>query len=132
MPDREYAPKGWFLAGFPANNFQRYYRSIGMKLSVVERVLVQGLLPEKGTFTNLKLIRKAKEALSFTEEEHKLLNFQQNGDQLTWNEGSVGEVDIELGEIVTEMVKKELKKRDEKEELLPQQESIYSKFIEAS
>lgn len=101
-----------------------------MKLSVIERLIVQNLLPEKGSFTNLKLVRVAREALSFDEAENKLLNFRQDGEQLRWNDNAVGEKDIKIGEVVTEMVKKKLRELDEKEELTVQQLMIYEKFIQ--
>lgn len=104
-----------------------------MKLTVLERVVTQGLLPEKGTFANIKLIRQAKESLSFTEAENKALNFRQeeggDGKRTIWNP-TVMEVDIELGEVATEMIKKELKSLDSKEELISEQISVYSKFVE--
>ena len=46
-----------------------------MKLNVLERIVLLNILPQQGSFSNLKLLRVAKEALSFTEEENKLLNF---------------------------------------------------------
>ena len=44
-------------------------------------------------------------------------------------EATVLEKDIKLGEIVTEIIKKNLKELDEKEELLPQQVPLYEKFM---
>ena len=101
-----------------------------MELSVLERLLTQNLLPDKGSYTNLKLMRLAREALSFDEAEHKLLDFQQKDDQTKWNDGVVKDKDIDLGEIVTEMIKKELKSLNDKEELKPEQFTLYEKFIE--
>ena len=100
-----------------------------MKLTVLERLMIQNLLPEKGSFTNLKLVRVAREALSFDELENKRLNFQQDGEQLRWNEDSVGEKEIPIGEIVTEIIKKSLRDLDQKEELTVQQTSIFEKFL---
>ena len=40
-----------------------------MKLSPVERIKLLELLPERGSFHNLKIIRKLKETLSFSEDE---------------------------------------------------------------
>ena len=100
-----------------------------MKLDVVERISVIGLLPEKGSFTNLKLVRVARESLSFTEEESKLLDFQEEDGITRWQDGVVAEKDIKLGEIVTEIIKKSLKELDQKEELLPQQVELYEKFM---
>ena len=103
-----------------------------MKLSVLERLLIQSLLPEKGSFTNLKLMRVAREALSFDEDENKALKFVQDGEQLRWEDNAVGDNEIKIGEVVTEMIKKELKALNDKEELTPAQFTLYEKFVEGS
>ena len=101
-----------------------------MKLSVMERLLTQNLLPEKGSFTNLKLVRVARENLSFNEAENKALAFTQKGEQLAWtNDPNAKDKDIKVGEVVIEMVKKKLKELDEKEELTPDQMTLYEKFM---
>tara|TARA_Y100000310_G_scaffold136383_1_gene135245 strand:- start:9226 stop:9663 length:438 start_codon:yes stop_codon:yes gene_type:complete len=56
-----------------------------MKFSVLERIVLSQLLPEKGNYANMKLLRKAKENLSFTEEENKLLMFRLVGNNQVWN-----------------------------------------------
>ena len=101
-----------------------------MKLSVLERLLIQNLLPEKGSFTNLKLMRVARESLSFDEAENKALKFVQDGEQLRWEDNAVGDKEIKLGEVVTEMIKKELKALNDKEELKPAQFTLYEKFVD--
>lgn len=136
-----------------------------MKLSVVERITLSGMLPEKGSYTNLKLVRVARESLSFTDEEHKLLKFRTeeiSGRQRSfWDQNrlidkttnkvvegdqeyvtnlvtakpndyemrpTVGEIDIKLGEIVTNMVIKMLKDLEETENLENQHFTLYEKF----
>ena len=101
-----------------------------MKVSVLERLLIQNLLPEKGSFTNLKLMRVARESLSFDEAENKALKFVQDGEQLRWEDNAVGDKEIKLGEVVTEMIKKELKALNDKEELKPAQFTLYEKFVD--
>jgi hypothetical protein len=101
-----------------------------MKLTVLERIMAQNLLPEKGTFANLKLIRKAKEALSFDDLENKRLNFRTEDGRVFWDDGQVEEKDIQLGEVVTEMIKKELNRLDKEEALAMDFMSLYAKFQE--
>ena len=100
-----------------------------MKFTVLERLLLLGLLPKEGSFTNLKLIRVAREKLSFTEEENKLLNFKQTGDQLIWAEHVVEETEIEIGEVVTKLAVAALKELDSKEKLTEGHISLYDKLI---
>ena len=100
-----------------------------MELNVLERLLVLNLLPKEGTFTNLKLLRVARENLSFTEEENKVLKFKQENDQIVWINDAVDAKEIELGEVVKELIVKELKKLDKEEKLKDEFLSLYSKFI---
>ena len=139
-----------------------------MLLSVMERLIVMGLLPVKDNYTNLKLLRVARESLSFTEEENKLLNFRTkevDGKVNTlWSESHlvakatgdrvegdveaqtklviakpedfemvpiVGEVDIKLGEVVTNIIIKTLKTLEEAtpSELEDKHFTVYEKFV---
>jgi len=53
----------------------------------MDRILLQNLLPKEGTFQNLKLLREAREMLSFTEEENRLLAFSSVGpNQVAWRQ----------------------------------------------
>lgn len=100
-----------------------------MNLNVLERLLVLNLLPKEGTFTNLKLLRVARENLSFTEEENKALNFKQENDQIVWVNDAVGDKEVEIGEVVTTLIVAELKKLDSEEKLKDEFLSLYEKFI---
>ena len=100
-----------------------------MKLNVLERLILLNLLPKEGSFANIKLLRVARENLSFNEKENKDLNFQQVDTQLNWTNGVVGDKPIELGEIVTQMVVKALKKLNDEEKITEEHASIYEKFI---
>ena len=92
--------------------------------------MVAGLLPEKGSFVNLGLIRKAKENVSFSEKEHKdfSINVKEDG-RVTWVDPGNSEKEIEFGDTVTEILKKVLKEMDSKEELEEKYFSIYEKFV---
>jgi len=133
-----------------------------MKLNVLERLMLLNMLPAEGSYTNLKLLRVAKERLSFTEEENRDLNFTQEADRLRWNDYTVmnkatgeqaegdpeivkemanknpeafeivpivGEKEIEIGEIVTQIIIKALKKLNDEEKLKAEHFSLYEKFI---
>jgi len=100
-----------------------------MKLNVLERLLLLNLLPAEGSYTNLKLMRKAKENLSFTEEENGLLEFKQEADQVRWADNAVEDKEIDIGEIVTQIIVKKLKKLNDEEKLKSEHESLYEKFV---
>lgn len=99
-----------------------------MKLTVMERLLTQSLIPREANYANLKLIREAREELSFSDAENKQLNFRVDKDRTEWNPVDI-QKDIDLGETVTGMVVKELKRLDEANKLTAEQFSLYEKFV---
>jgi hypothetical protein len=104
-----------------------------MKLNTLERLTAFELLPKEGSFTNLKLIREAKEVLSFTDKEHKRLKFKQlPGGSVQWDtqDPKVDSVEIKLGEVATGLIKKALENLDKAEKLEERHFSLYEKFVE--
>lgn len=101
-----------------------------MELTVLERLVLSNLLPKEGNFTNLKLVRQLKEALSFDELENKKLSFVQDGDQIRWNEKAKVVKNFEIGEKMLELIADSLKKLDKEEKLRDEHFSLYEKFVE--
>jgi hypothetical protein len=103
-----------------------------MLLDVSERLNVQALLPLKASNVNMKLLRKAREALSFTEEEIRLLEIKEVDDQYRWStsgQEKVGSVDIELGDYLTGKIVEALTALDKAEDLNSIQSDLYEKFV---
>jgi len=100
-----------------------------MELNVLDRLLLLNLLPVEGSFVNLKLLRVAREDLSFNEEENKSLNFQQQEDHMTWSDSPPIVKEVEIGDVVTDLIVKALKKLDKEEKLKPEHMELYEKFI---
>ena len=111
-----------------------------MKLSVMERIILLGILPKEGSFANLRLLRSVKEALSFNEEENKLLKFRQEGEQTLWEDRTivdgkavptVPEREFAIGKVVTSLIAKELETLNKQQKLTEQHFSLYEKFIDS-
>lgn len=100
-----------------------------MNFNISERLVTLNLLPREGTFANLKLIRVAREKLSFNEAENKALGFHQKGDQLKWNPKVTALKKIDLGEVVSLMLIDALKKLDTDGKLREEHFSLYEKMI---
>jgi hypothetical protein len=101
-----------------------------MKLLVHERLLLLEMLPKAGNLTTIKLLRVAKEDLSFNDKENKALKFVQEEGMLNWDPAAGDiEKEIEIGEIITELIITELKRMNEDKELTEQHISLYEKFI---
>ena len=100
-----------------------------MKLTVLERLLVLGVMPQEGSYVTLKVIRRGQEELSFTDEEIKKYKFQQEGDQTKWNDKVEQETDVKLGSKVKTLIAEELEKLDKDKKLTQQHYSLYEKFV---
>jgi len=115
-----------------------------MELGVFERLILLNVLPKEGDFTTLKIVRKLREDLSFTEEEHKVLQFKQAGEVYMDAAGQEKEVplgtvhwkaegdvprDIPIGEKATDVIVGTLKKLDKDKKLTDQHFSLYEKFV---
>ena len=102
-----------------------------MKLTVFERVVLLGILPEQGNFLTLKIVRQLREGLSFTETELKALDLKQNGDQVTWNPAAANPegTEIIIGEKATDIIVEALKKLNDEGKLMEQHFTLYEKFI---
>ena len=100
-----------------------------MELGVFDRLLLLNILPREGDFTTLKIVRTMREDLSFTEEEHKALNFQQDELEVKWNQGAAADRDISIGEKATDIIVGVLKQLNADKKLTEQHMSLYEKFM---
>jgi hypothetical protein len=111
-----------------------------MRLTVFERLTLLNILPQEGNFTTLKILREMREGLSFSEEEHKVLQFKGPGEQLqngevvqpgkvVWNTSGDVLKDVALGEKATEIVTERLKTLDQQSKLTDAHFSLYEKFM---
>ena len=101
-----------------------------MELSVMERLVLLGILPKEGNFLTIKLVRQLRESLSFSEEENKAYSFKQEGDQIAWNTTTDQNKEIKIGEKMTDMVADVLKKMDKDKALKDDHYTLYEKFVE--
>jgi len=101
-----------------------------MELQIGERLGLLDILPREGDYTTLKIIRELRESLSFSEEEIKTYKFRTEGTRFLWDNDK-GEVkDVPLGEVVTDIIKKALKKLNDEKKLQDGHFSLYEKFVE--
>jgi len=109
---------------------QEATQQLGTELTVIERLVLLNILPKEGDFTTIKLVRKLRENLSFDEDEHKKLNFVQDGDQVRWNQEALSSRQIQIGEKMTDIIHNALKKLNDEKKLTNEHFSLYEKFVE--
>ena len=99
-----------------------------MKLSVGDRLILLGIIPREGDFTTLKIVRDMRDDLSFTEEEHKKLNFRQEGNMTYWKQG-LEDKEINFGEKATDIIVNAFKKLNEQKKLRIEHMEPYERFV---
>lgn len=102
-----------------------------MELSVFHRVVLLNILPREGDITTLKLVRKLREDLSFTEEEHAALEFRQDGERLEWKTEADKPKEIEMGDKAREIIRNRLKELNGQKKLSEDHVDLYDRFVEA-
>jgi len=103
------------------------------KLSVQNRLSFLGLVTKTGDSTTLKIVRELREELSFTEDEHALLNFQRlPGDRGKWSD-KVGPKEFEFSgirEVILEEVKSKLAQEEKNKTLELDLLALYEVLVE--
>jgi len=104
-----------------------------MKLTVIERVLLGGIMSTyQGTFTNLKIIREGREAISFKDDELMKLKFEEGDGTVKWNPQAaleIGAVEVNFSETITNIIKGIFIKLNDEQKLTDQHFSLCEKFL---
>jgi hypothetical protein len=97
-----------------------------MKLNVLERVTLMGLLPAEGNLITYRVLSDFRKALSFTEKEIKDFKIVQKDGRIFW--GKSVDKDIAIGEQVRIIVETALQKLDKEGKVNDGNISLFEKF----
>ena len=101
-----------------------------MRLTVGERLAVQGLLPKESNFITLRVLNRLREELSFDEDEIKALSLTESGGQVSWNPEVDGKgIEVEIGDLATQIIHDALVALDKESKLTAQHVTLYEKFV---
>ena len=100
-----------------------------MKLNVLERITLMGILPASENYVTYKIITEFKAALSFSEEEIKDFEMVVEKDQVNWNPTKAREKEFVIGESLAKIISSALKKADEEKKIDDANASLYEKFV---
>ena len=100
-----------------------------MNLSVLDRLLLLGLLPAEGTILTLRIVRKLREDLSFSEQELVDLKLKQDEGRVTWEQEHAADKTVELGPKATELIVKALTDLSESGKATAQHLALFDKFM---
>jgi len=103
-----------------------------MELTVMERLLLLGILPAEGDITTLRLIRSLRENLSFNEAEHEALHIEADGMRVQWDgvaAAAAGPKEVEIGKKATDVIATALKRMSAAGSLGMQCIDLYGRFV---
>jgi hypothetical protein len=100
-----------------------------MILSVYDRLLLLNVLPKEGDITALKIVRKLKDELSFSEDEHSALQFKHEDGNILWKEEADISKEIEIGEKANDVIVDALRKLNKAKKLTEAHLDLYERFV---
>lgn len=101
-----------------------------MKLNVMERLVLRGLLPENGTFVTYKAVRGLHEMLAFDEDEVQSLGLKQEDGQITWDSSKEVPREFPFNKTQLDVIDVVLKELDSKGKIDAHTFPLFEKFIE--
>jgi len=102
-----------------------------MKLTVLERFMVLGILPDAGSIVTMKLRQGLIDKVGLGPEEMEKYGVKKTGsDGVEWKQDVPQEKEIDLKPTEIVAIKENLEKMDKDEKLTPSHISLYEKFVE--
>mgnify|MGYP001566747352 CR=1 FL=1 len=103
-----------------------------MELGIWERLRLLENLPEKGDFVTLKIVRKLREDLSFSEEEIAEYRFRKDGNRIVWKPEIDPQKEYHFGPRATTAIVDALKGLDKAQALDSQTLALFEKFVDTT
>ena len=100
-----------------------------MELSVLDRITIGNILPQKGDYISLVLKQAILEKIKITPKEIEEYELKSDGDNIKWNASKAKDVAFVLEESEKSFIKKTLQDLDTKKELAENMVGLYKKFI---
>lgn len=100
-----------------------------MELSVLERVVLMGILPQESNYITHKIVTNLKMELSFSEQEIKDYKIVEKDGKIYWDDKFEKPKNVEIGDKAKEIIAEELKKLDEQKKINDLNASLYERFV---
>jgi hypothetical protein len=98
-----------------------------MKLNVMDRITLMGILPAEGSYMTFKILAELKLKLAFSEDELKEFGIEEKDGKIFWQKSE--DKEVEIGEKAKDVIKTSLKKLDDLGRINEQNVSLYERFI---
>jgi len=99
-----------------------------MQLRVADRLVLLNSIPATGDITTLKIVRKLREQLSFTEKEHSELKFKEEASHVFWNTEADTPKDINIGPKAAQIVSDALQLLNKQKKLTEDHLPVWEMF----
>lgn len=100
-----------------------------MEFNILERLILQGLLPQESSYVTFRIIKELRTELSFSEKELKDFEIKQEGERVTWNEAKQKPKVIQIGDKAQSIIIDALKKLNEEGKINDNNISLYERFV---
>lgn len=100
-----------------------------MKLDIQERIGILSILPRNGSFLVAQTCKGLIDQLTFKDDEQEAVNLREEEGQLLWDKEKEEVREFEISNTATELIRKELIKRNESEEITVNLVPLYEKFV---
>ena len=100
-----------------------------MKLSVKDRLVLLGVLPEKGDFVTLKVVMELRMELGLSAEEIETIELKQDGALTRWNIEKDPNKEFKLSKTAVGIIEMTLKQLDAEKKLTSDHLSLYERFV---
>lgn len=99
-----------------------------MQLSILDRIRLLELLPERGNLVSLRLVKGLIDKIGFSDAEIAEYEIKHGDGQVTWG-SNAKPIDVEFGLAEREFIAGLFSALDEKKDLSLEQLGLYEKFI---
>jgi len=100
-----------------------------MKIKLIDRILLIGLMPQKGKFEDLVISEDIINKIKIKQDEIVKFEIKSQGEQTTWNnEGVISEFNVDFTSLEVDLIKKQLTILNENNELTKDFLPIYKLF----
>lgn len=100
-----------------------------VKLSVLDRVTLLGLLPSMENYATIKVVTELHRLIGIGGKEAKEIEFKVEGDRVVWNPKKEKDSEFEFGKFETDIIIAALEKADKEKKMEPRMVPLYDKFI---
>lgn len=103
-----------------------------MLLSVTDRLLLLGLLPQQGNITMLRVIREARQSLELSADEIVAWEVSQVGDAVRWNQQKAADAEIPLSAAALGIARTAIRQFDTEGKLTTAHIPLWEKLVDGS